>query len=257
MTSAGVKVAKHFADVMTKVYKLCFSSAITELNVNIVAEKEIVIKDVVFSGSFEAKNACEVDNNYKVLSTTPFSTAMKDRLDSKMVQGNVNTIQFNDDKKKVFAIIDQFTSIEILSKCLAVAVSSITLRLNAVKTVTINNLQVDQAARAVILSCVQNTRVEINGRSKTMAQHIDDLDLASIKVVSVDPEEDEEAEQTAEEDLKKFNEFLKNWGAQKPSCGKDNPEKIAIATSVGMVGILIMIIVLIFVSQYKKKLAKR
>jgi hypothetical protein len=255
MTSTGAKVAKHFADVMTKVYKLCFSSAITELNVNIVAEKEIVLKDVVFSGTFEAKNACEVDNNYKVLSTTPFSTAMKDRLDAKMLPGNVTNIQFDNDKKKVFAVIDRFTSIEILSKCLAVAVSSITLRLNAVKTVKITNLQVDQAARAVILSCVQNTRVEINGRSKTMAQHIDDLDLAS-KVEPVDPEEEEEAEQTAEENLKEFNEFLKNWGARKPKCGKDNPEKIAIATSVGMVGIIIMIIVLIVVAQNKKKLAK-
>jgi hypothetical protein len=257
MTSLGFKISKHFADVMVKVHKLCFSTAITQLNVNISAEKQITIIDTTFGSSFESTSLCDVDKDYKVVSTAPFSNALDTRLNNSILSRDVNVVEFNEYKKKVKFIVDQFISVQILSKCLAVAVSSITLRLNAVSTVTINNLQIDQAARAVILGCVQNTRVSINGKSKTLAQHIDDLDAVPVQVLPVDPEEEEAAEKAAQKEIEDFNKFLKDWAAEKPVCGKDNQGKITIATSIGMAGILIMIIVLIVVARNKKKLAKQ
>ncbi len=254
-----MKISKQFADVMVQVHRDCFATAITELNLYISAEDSIDIEGMDLGSYNETANACTaVSKDNKVISTAPFNAAWDTRFDNTVLQSNATKLEFDSYKGRLKAIINQFISVEIMTKCLAIAVSSITLRLVARKVVKINNFQIDQAAKATILACTLNTRVSINGREKTMAQAIDDIDPVPVEIVSLTPEEDAEEERKAKEELDAFNAFLNAWSTKgPPPCGKDDGEKIAIATSVGMVGVLIMIIVLYLVSTYKKNLEKQ
>ncbi len=260
MSSTGFALSQHFADVMVNVHKSCFSSAIAELNLTLSAENSITLIDSNFTTTVGVSNTCNVDRDYKVISVSPFVSAFTTRFDDvlKPKSATQNMTEFTAYKNKIKAVIAQFISIDVVSKCIAVAVSSITLKFNALKSITITGLNIEQTVKAVIRSCVQNTRVTINQTQKTIQQAVDAIvPKVPVEVTPVDPAADAAENEKAQKELEDFNAFLEAWKPTVDPCITDNTEKITMATSVGMTGVIVMIIVLVIVVQYKKKLSKR
>lgn len=207
-------VLNQVTDVVVNASQTCITTAINEFILEIKNARRVVISNVNVESTTETAGAESNCENNLAVDQGELQRSADERM-RRIMQTTSKTKGRVRDYRNVQVAVSESLTVDVTQNCIAEAINRIKIRLSdASDTITVQNVEVQQVARAVIQECLQNATVIIGEKPyPTMRDALEKAEAEGLFTTIVDgvtgggggggEEDDDEQDKEAEEKKKR------------------------------------------------------